>query len=96
MNHISMKKSRPRCYAKSSIAQDAFQPGLISSAGVTRRSELLSYAQNAAKWLALSERSVKSTPFHTTVLHTAVLCPKVVCSEDVYPILTMLQRQQYI
>jgi len=38
-NHcISLKKGRPRCYAKSPSAQDMFWPipGLISCAGVTR------------------------------------------------------------
>ena len=36
-NHISLKKGRPRCYAKSSTVQDMFQliPALISCARVT-------------------------------------------------------------
>ena len=36
LNHISLKKNRPRCYVKSPIAQDAFRPipGLINCAGL--------------------------------------------------------------
>ena len=51
MNHVSVK---------SPTAQDAFRPipGLISCAGVTRRWGLLSHAQNAVGWLALSKGSV--------------------------------------
>jgi len=39
MNHISLKKYRPKCYVKSPTAQDAFRPilGLISCARVTGR-----------------------------------------------------------
>lgn len=64
-NHISVKKGRLRCYAKSSTAQDVFQPGLISFVGVTGRSELLSYAQNAVKWLALSKRPIETPQKHS-------------------------------
>ena len=44
------KKNRPRCYAKSPNAWDAFQPipGLISCTEVTGRWGLLSPAQNAS------------------------------------------------
>ena len=56
MNHISLKKNRPRCYAKSPTAQDTFRPipGLISCTGLTGKWGLVSYAQNAVRWLALS------------------------------------------
>ena len=64
-NHISVKKGRLRCYAKSSTAQDVFQSGLISFVGVTGRSELLSYAQNAVKWLALSKRQIETPQKHS-------------------------------
>ena len=39
MNHIFLKKNRPRCYIKSPTAQEAFRPipGLISCTGVTGR-----------------------------------------------------------
>ena len=42
-NRISLKKNRPRCYAKSPTAWDAFQPipGLISCTEVTGRWRLL-------------------------------------------------------
>ena len=51
-NHISLTKIRPRCYAKSSTAQDAFWsiPGLISFAGVIGR---WPREQNAVRWLPL-------------------------------------------
>ena len=66
MNHISLKKYRPRCYVKSPTAQDAFRPipGLISCAGVTGRWELLYHAQNTVRWLALSKRSVEALRRH--------------------------------
>ena len=43
MNHISLKKYRPRCYVKSPTAQEAFWPipGLISCIGMTGRLGLL-------------------------------------------------------
>ena len=68
-NHISLNKSRPRCYVKSPIAQDVFRPipGLISCAGVTGRWRLLSHAQHVVRWLALSKRSGRSS----YILHTA-------------------------
>ena len=59
----SFKENRPRCYAKSLSAQDAFQsiPGFSSCAGVTERWGLLSHAQNAVRWLALSKKVDRSS-----------------------------------
>ena len=49
--HLPEQKDRPRCYVKSSTAQNTFLPipGLISCAGVTGRWELLFHAQNAVR-----------------------------------------------
>ena len=57
------KENRPRCYAKSPTAQDVFQPipGFSSCAGVTERWGLLSHAQNAVRWLALSKKVDRSS-----------------------------------
>ena len=52
--YIPLKNSRPRCYTKSPTAQDVFWPipTLVSCAAVTRRWRLLSYAQNAVRYVA--------------------------------------------
>ena len=74
-NHISLKK-RPRCYVKSPTAQDAFRliPGLISCTRVTGRWGLLSHAQNAVSWLALSKISISRSSSKAPSLRAVVLC----------------------
>ena len=54
MNHIPLKNSRPRCYTESPTAQDVFRPipTLVSCATVTGRWRLLSYTQNAVRYVA--------------------------------------------
>ena len=63
-------KNRPRCYVKSPTVRDVFWPipVLISCAGVIRRWGLLSHAQNAVKWLALSKRSVEAPQKHVSCM----------------------------
>ena len=60
MNHISLKKGKPRCYAKSPTVQDTFWqiPGIISCTGMTSGWEVISHAQNAVRWLVLSVHCV--------------------------------------
>ena len=66
INEPHCPKERPRCYVRSLTLQDAFQPisDLISCAGVTRRWGLLSHAQNAVRWLALSRKLVEVLQRH--------------------------------
>ena len=62
MNHISLKKkSRPRCYAKSSTVQDAFQPlpGLISYTGVIRSDIILLTVMHDSRLLILVDSCTK-------------------------------------
>ena len=77
------KKKRPRCYVKSPTAQDVFRliPRLISYTGVTGRWGLLSHAQNAVSWLALSKTSISRSSSKAASLRAVVLCAAIFCSK---------------
>ena len=57
-----INNNTPRCYVKAPTAQDTFRPipDFISCARVTGRWRLLSHAQKAVRWLAISKRSVEA------------------------------------
>ena len=69
-------KNRPRleiaCYAGHILVNI---PGLISCTGVTGRWGLLSHAQNADRWLALSKRLVEALQRHRLFVQLSFIQP---------------------
>ena len=89
MNHISLTKSRPTCYAKSSMVLDAFQliPSLISCAGWPGGEDcylMYKCSQVADLIHAVGRSSLNVAAFHAAVLQNLYCYYHVLLSVHIY------------
>ena len=89
MNHISLKKSRPTCYAKSSTVLNAFQPipSLISCAGWPGGEDcylMYKCSQVADLIHGVGGSFLNVAAFHAAVLQNLYCCYHVLLSVHIY------------